>query len=339
MPFNATDVNQSLSASDQATANLTIACQGILKTSLTPSDSTWYRALQGELDQAQTLAQQWQAQLSTQLKEEVLTAVIDSGKEFTTQELEINHFFAQASDDFQGNQMRLQIKLMELKSLVLNISRSVADYAQTLSNWGQALRQTHQQMSETINQIQAQEAALQGQIAAINSQLADLQSQIAADRSAIEQAKREETKAILENVLEVFSGPLGGLATILGGMGVSSIAEAERKVATLEQTIQNYQDRIAFGQGNLTQDQAQLVALNALTLSAGIAVSDLDIAEQMLNVVRISWAGLLGEMEGVINKITRAQDFDTLLLERTWFNAACKEWLLIMDEAQRLIGM
>jgi hypothetical protein len=126
---------------------------------------------------------------------------------------------------------------------------------------------------------------------------------------------------------------------ILAGIGVSSIAEAQSKVAAMEDTINDYQARIISTQQNMTQDQAQLVSLNGLTFSAGVALSDIDVASQMLDTVRTSWDAFFQEMGDVISKIASAQDARTIIVEKVWFTAACNEWDLIVTGAQGLIGV
>jgi hypothetical protein len=106
----------------------------------------------------------------------------------------------------------------------------------------------------------------------------------------------------------------------------------------MENTIKNYQARIVSAQQNLTQDHAQLVTLNGLTFSAGIALSDIEIAEQMLDTVRTSWDAFFQEMDGVIKKIANAQNANAIIVEKAWFIAACNEWDLIVTGTQGLIG-
>jgi hypothetical protein len=208
-----------------------------------------------------------------------------------------------------------------------------------LRGWAHALEGIRGKMAATIGDIQNQEANLKSQINSINSMIASLQSQIIADRNAIAEAKAEETKGIVETIFGIILAPFtGGLSLILAGIGVSSIVEAESKVAALEGTIRDYQSRIVTDHQNLTKDQVQVATLNGLTLSAGVALNDLDVAERMLDIVRTNWAAFFQEMEDVITKISSAQNPEVVILQKAWFNSACEEWDLIVTGTNGLIG-
>lgn len=338
MSFNSVDINEQLSSSDRAAANLATSCQGIINTYIAPSDSTWYNTLHSELEQAQILAQQWQTQYSTQLKAEVLTCVVNCGQAFATQRSKINQLFDRASSNLGDTKVELHTELNALKGSIQMIPMTVAHYEQNLRNWGRELELIHRQMADTIAQIQEQETNLKSQIDSINNSIASLQSQIIANRETIAQAKIEQAKGTVETMFGAMFAPLtGGLSLILTGIGASSIEEAEGKVSAMEGTIRDYHSRIVSAQQNLTQDQTQLVTLNGLTFSATIALNDIDVAEQMLDTVRTSWEAFFQEIDGVISKIADAQESNAIVLEKAWFNAACNEWDLIVTPTQGFI--
>jgi hypothetical protein len=339
MSLDATQVNSQLSYSTSATANLRLSCQGILDTHLVSSDSPWYGALNSELQQAKSLAQEWQTQYDATLKTNVLTRVVQCGQAFLTARANINQLFDQASSDPDGAKAGLQAALGTLKAQVQIISATIASYETGLRGWGQRLNQVHDQMATTIGQIQAQEKDLQSQIDSINSNISTLQAEIVNDRNAIAQAESQRTTGIVETIFGIIFAPItGGLSLILAGIGVSSIAEAQSKVAAMENTINDYQARIISTQQNMNQDQAQIVSLSGLTFSAGIALSDIDVASQMLDTVRTNWDAFFQEVGDVITKIANAQDAKTIIVERAWFTAACNEWDRIVTSTQGLIS-
>jgi multidrug resistance efflux pump len=339
MSLDAADVNYQLSYSTSATANLRLSCQGILDTHIASSDSPWYGALNSELQQAKALAQEWQTQYDTTLKSDVLSRVVQCGQAFLSARAKINQLFDQASSDPDGAKAGLQAAFGTLKAQVQIISATVASYETGLRDWGQRLNQVHDQMATSIGQIQAQENDLQSQIDSINSNIALLQTEIVNDRNAIAEAESQRTTGIVETIFGIIFAPVtGGLSLILAGIGVSSIAEAQSKVAAMENTINDYQARIISTQQNLTQDQAQIVSLGGLTFSAGIALSDIDIASQMLDTIRTSWDAFFQEIGDVITKIANAQDARTIIVEKAWFTGACNEWDLIVTSTRALIG-
>lgn len=339
MSLDAADINAYQSSSASATANLKLSCQGIIDTHIAPSDSPWYGTLNSELQQAQALAQEWQTRYATKLNADVLACVVRCGQAFLATRTNVTRLFDQASSDPVGAKAGLQTALGALKAQVQTISTTVSGYEQGLRGWGQRLHQVHAQMAGTIGQIQAQENDLQSQIAAINSNIASLQTEIINDRNAIAEAESHRSTGIVETIFGILFAPFtGGLSLILAGIGVSSIAEAQSKVSAMENTINDYQARIVSTQQNLTQDQAQLVSLSGLTFSAGIALSDIDVAGQMLDTVRTSWDAFFQEMGDVITKITRAQDATAIVVEKAWFTAACNEWDLILAGTRGLMG-
>lgn len=339
MSLSANNVNQQLSSSASATANLTLSCQGIVDTRIAQSSSPWYATLNSELQQAQKLAQQWLTQYATKLRSDVLTCVVHCGQGFSATRTNISQLFDQAAQNPSGAKAALQTALSTLKGQTQMISQVVSTYETGLKTWGQQLRQAHDQMATTVGQIQAQENDLQSQIKAINTNISTLQAQIINDRKAISQAESQRTTGIVETIFGVLFAPFtGGLSLILAGIGVSSIAEAQSKVAAMEATIRDYQSRIVSAQQNLTQDQTQLVTLSGLTFSAGIALSDIEVAEQMLDSVRIGWDAFFQDMDGIITKIANAQNANAIIVEKAWFTAACDEWDLIVTGTQGLIG-
>lgn len=338
--LNGSTVSDQLSASSGANDNLTAACQGILDTRLAPSASHWYAPLQAELAQAQTLATQWRNQYGDKLEEDLLTCIIHCGQAFAAAQPAVTALFARAATDPSGAKAGLQTQLSALRDQTRMVQSSVANYEATLRTWGQQLSKVHDQMGATIAGVQNDEAALRAQISSINASIAAMQAEVQKDRDAIARAKKERDKGIAETIFGIVFAPFtGGLSLILTGIGVSSIVEGESKVSAMEGTIRNYQGRIVADQQNLTQDQVQLTTLQALSFSAGIALSDLNLGLQMLDAVRVSWETFFQEMDQVIGKITNATTADMIVVEQAWFNAACKEWALIVAEAQTLLKL
>ncbi len=338
MSLDANNLNQQLNSSASATSNLNISCQGILDTHIAQSSSPWYGTLVAELQAAQNLAQEWLANYSNKLNTDILTSIVNCGQSFTSERADILNMFDNPVNGSNGSP--LQGALIHLQQMVQTISTNVSNYETLLRNWGEMLQQAHDNMAATIGQIQAQENDLSSQIKAINTNIATLQEQIKQDRKVIAEAESHRTTGIIETIFGVVFAPFtGGLSLILAGIGVSSIAEAQSKVEAMEQTIKDYQTKIVSAQQNLNQDQAQLVTLQALTFSAGIALSDMEVALQMLDSVKTTWDTFSQEMSGVINKISKAENAGMLVVEKAWFNAACDEWAVIVSGAQALMGI
>ena len=337
MPLNASDVNRQFSASASATANLTASCQGILDTYLAPSSSPWYATLNSELQQAQTLAREWQTQYAEKTEAAIRSAVAECGQAFQSARANVTRLFDQAATDLAAAKSGLQSELNKLKAPAQAISGTVSDYKGKQRDWGVRLQAAHDRMKVTVGEIQAQASDLQVQIAGINADISRLQSEIGNARRAISEAESKKTCGTVMAVIGFVLAPFtGGLSLIIAGIGVSSIQEAEGRVRELEDTIGKYQASIISRQQNLSQDEAQVVTLNGLTLAAGVAISDIEVAGRALDLVRVGWEAFFLELGGVIAKIEKAQNAAAIVLEKAWFNAALNEWALILPAPRRL---
>lgn len=332
-------VDDQLAAASSATANLTAACRGILETRLAPSASHWHAPLQADLAELQRLAALWRDQHAGGLRERVLAAVAQGGRAFLEARDPVNQLFAGAEAAPDRARAGLQDRLSRLQESVRAISGAASTFEEGLKQWGRTLRAAHGALAATIGRIQEEAADLRAQIGALNATIASMQEEIIRDRRAIASARSRRDTGILETVFGILLVPVtGGLSLILAGIGVTSVAEAEGKVAALEQTIRGYQARIAAGQQNMTQDQVQVATLQALTVSAGVALSDADSALKLLDGVRTTWEAFLQEVTGVIGKLGHARTAAAIAVEQAWWNAACREWELIAAGTQALLG-
>lgn len=332
-------VDDQLAAATSTTANLTAACQGILDTTLAPSSSRWYPVLHADLQALREVAAQWQTQHAGKLRTDVVAAVAEGARAFRDARDPIDELFARAATDPAGTRAALHDALSRLEEVVGAIARAAATYEEGLQSWGQRLQQAHEKLSATIRQIQDEASGLEGEVQALNATMASMQAEIIRDRQEIARAQSARDQGIVQTIFGVLFAPVtGGLSLILAGIGVSSIAEAEAKVKALEQLIASYQSRIAAAQANMSQDQAQVASLQALTLSAGIARSDSESAQKFLDSVRTSWEAFRQELAGVIRKIGKADSAPEIVVERAWWNATVREWELISNGVEPLLG-
>jgi hypothetical protein len=214
-----------------------------------------------------------------------------------------------------------------------------AGYEAQLRDWGQRLSTVQGSLGRTVAQTQAQREDLQAQITVTNTMIAAMTADVLRDRQAIAEVQSKNTRGIVETIFGVVFAPFtGGASLILAGIGVSSIAEAQSKVNALENTIKNYQQRIASSQQALDQDQAQLVTLSGLLVSGDIAVNDVKFASQILEQVRASWDVFFQEMNGIVSKISNAENASGWIVEKAWFTAVCNEWDIIITGTQGIIG-
>jgi hypothetical protein len=339
MTLNAAQITQQLSSSATAAANLSASCQGILEAHLQAVASPWYANLNTQLRQAQALAGEWRTRFASELQTDVLNCVIHCGKAFGEHRATITNLFSSTGSDFVGVRAQLVTELSGLLASTQMIVRTTANYEAQLRDWGQRLSTVQASLGKTVAQIQAQAGDLQAQIVATNLAIGAVTTEVVRDRKAIAEAQSQNTSGIVETVFGIVFAPFtGGLSLVLAGIGVSSIVEAQSKVNALESTIKSYQDRIVAAQQTLTQDQAQLVTLSGLLVSGNIALSDVQVSSQMLDQVRTSWDVFFREMNGIVSKISNAQNASAWIVENAWFSAACNEWDVTVIGAQGIIG-
>ena len=293
--------------------------------------------LNKDLDALKAVAKQWDQQEASQLKNTILPVIIESGEQFSSSQSTIINLFDKAAANTENNKQALTNALHDLLKPVTQINATILTYEKSLKSWRDNLRQAHNQMNTTVGKIQSQEQDLEGKIQAVNATIADLEEQIKNDKKLIAKARKEASKTnVIKTIFGVILGAAtGGVGAILAGMGVSSIAEAEGKVKGLEQTINKYQQRLFQQQHAITQEQRELVSLKGLLLPANLALSDVDVAEQSMDDVRNSWEQFHQELTGVIEKINQATDAEMIIVEKAWFNAACKEWALVLEDAKQ----
>ena len=339
MTLNAAQITRQLSSSATAAANLSASCQGILEAHLQAVSSPWYANLNSQLQQAQALAGEWRNRFASELQTDVLTCVVHCGQGFGARRATITNLFNSTSGDFASVKAQLVAELTGLKGSTQMIVSTTANYEAQLRDWGVRLSVVQGSMGQAVGQIQAEAGDVQAQIIATNLAIGAMTTEVVRDRQAIAEAQSQNTSGIVETIFGVLFAPFtGGLSLILAGIGVSSIVEAQSKVNALESTIKSYQDRIVAAQQTLTQDQAQLVTLNGLLVSGNIALGDVQVSSQMLDQVRTSWDVFFQEMNGIVSKISNAQNASAWIVEKAWFNAACNEWDVIVTGTQGIIG-
>ena len=336
MSLNAQAIDHQLSESFHADATISAACHGILATKMTPTNASWYATLNKALDDLKVVAQQWDKEDVNQLKNTVLPAIIQCGLAFTQSENYLLDLFNQAKAAPMEKKQALVTGLQALNKPTQTIATAISHYESSLKNWGGNLGKAHDKLNASVGKIQSKEQLLASNIQSVNKTIVDLQNQIVKDKALINKARRASKKSsVIKTLFGIILGAAtGGVGTILAGMGVSSISGAEKKIKALEQSIKKYQLELYKHHNDLTREQQELIALKGLTLPASVALADVTVAEQSLDTVRTQWEQFYKELAGVIHKIEEATNADRIIVEKAWFNGACKEWALVIKDAQ-----
>lgn len=336
MSFDPAQTEQQLSYSIGAMVLLHASNQALIEVSITPSDSPWYQTLSAELGAIENVIVDWRESGFLYFQQQILQQVVTCGQAFLAARPGIDAQFDQLKVNFDpALKQEIADELASLQKPVGAMQDSLSAYLARLQQFQVALDTPHHNMVVTIAQIQANAAEIQAQITAINQEIANLQQQLVTDRQAIAKAKAAEHRGIAETIFGVLLAPFtGGLSLILAGIGVASIAEAEEKVSELESQISSSQAKIVGDQGELSDDQKQITTLKGLTMSVDMALSDIDNIDASLADLRTGWSVLTGELQTESQNVANANNAQSALMSKVWFDAACIGWQNIIQFAQ-----
>ncbi len=340
MTFRAAAIQPLIGHSMGAMLLLHSSNQAVIEANIAPSTSPWYTALNSELGAVESLVVGWRQNGYLFFQQDILGQVIACGQAFRAARSTLDALIASLErDDSPATRDEVVGELLRLAGHVTAITTSLDGYLEKLKAYQAAVADPHEAMIATIAQVQSQEADIQAQIQQVNATIATLKAQVTSARQAISMAEAAEHEGTLETIFGILFAPFtGGLSLILAGIGVASITQAEDKINDLETTIAAFQQQIVAGQSELSEDQSQVATLQGLTLGVGLILSDLDGIATALDPLRITWATLAGELSDVARKVQDATTTSGAMAERTWFDAACDEWEVIVSTCQHLQG-
>lgn len=341
MTFSARQVDAQLDESLSAVVLLSSSCQAVIEAEIERVESAWWEQLDKELGEAETLVVGWRNNGVLYFDSEVLESVSRAASAFLQARSVIAELFASLAEHFQpAGKQELVERFHGLQAPASAISSLIGGYLEKLASFEKAIGAVQRRMEKTVAEVQANETEIEAQIKAINTQIASLEEQIKTDREAIAKARSEETKGIVETIFGVLLAPVtGGASLILAGIGVASIAEAQKAVDGMESEISGYQQRISGDQASLGSDQRIVATLRSLTMSTSLVVEDVTGIEDALDALRTTWTLFDGELEGVVQKLEEASDAEGLAASRAWYEAACKEWEIIARHVREISGL
>lgn len=341
MTFSAQQVDGQLDESLSAVVLLSSSCQAVIEAEIERVESSWWEALDKELGEAETLVVAWRQNGVLYFDSEVLDSVSRAASAFLGSQSAIAGLFAALAEHFDpATKQELVERFHGLQAPVSAISSLVGSYLEKLARFEQAMGVVQQRMEKTVAEVQANETEIEEQIQAINSQIASLEERIKTDREAIAKVRSEETAGIVETIFGVLLAPFsGGASLILAGIGVASIAEAQKAVDGMESEISGYQQTISGDQASLGNDQKIVATLGSLTMSTNLVLGDVTGIEDALDALRVTWTLFGGELEGVVQKLEEASDAAGLAASQAWYEAACKEWEIIARHVDAISGL
>lgn len=331
--WSSSDCLGRLSESTNASILLQNACQGILKSSIRPVNSSWYPKLQEEFNQLKVVVTQWENDGWSTYKTQILQGVLSFGQSFSSQKSEMDRLLSSKNTADWLSAANIFLSLSDQLEALKN---ATVAYREHLSAFERNMSAVHEQMSKTLAGIQAQERDLAVQIQQTNQNLKNLASEIKRDRDVIAKAKREQPG---KTVLSIFTTIVTfGLSDLLGGIGVSSIAEGERKIASMENRVLQVQQKMAQDCANLTNEQQTIVSLHALSTSSNMVVEDMNRAEAALDSLKVTWDLLGEELTDIKEKLEKSTEASFAALCLAWYHASLNEWDILLNQTKNLVS-
>lgn len=342
---NAASTNDTTASGFASLQIVTTACHGILNTQFTaPSPKPdWFDELSKELDAAKVLAKQWIDDIAPQMTASVPTHVINYGTTYAAMTDQIVDLIdknptARGKDNPVVQQVFALIQALE-EELATIITEMEATQAQ-LKTWGDQMQVAHDNLFNGAANIQAAEAALQGDIDKMNNAIKGLRDMIDGENKAIAGSAAAIGIGLLALVVGIALAPeTGGASLVVAGIGAAGVIGGSITWGIMQDKISGQFDEIAKDQQRISDDNRQLVALQGLSLSAGMAVDSTATAINALSDVKVMWGVFQGEMQGTMDKLERTDEELASIVNKALVLAAQKEWNLAVAFAQQLAGM
>ena len=321
---------------------MSLACHGILNTELlAPSPKpAWFDDLSGDLDVTKVLARSWTEDLAPSITSRIPTHVIDYSSTFQGMSEMIlsllkEHPAAKGKDDDTVKEA-----LALIGALVDTIKEIVEDVEQTesdLKKWGHEMQTAHDELLEGTGSIQKAEVDLNKEIDRMNAAIDGLNKKIDTENMVMMGSVTAGAIALVTTISAIALIPeTGGWSLIVVGVGAAALVGAVGSGVTMEVLVQLQMGQIVDDNAKISADRAQIVALKALSLSANMAVQYVNLATQALSDVRTMWGLFGGELQGVVDKLNKADEELIAILDAGWVTGAQKEWAMVADFATQL---
>lgn len=297
-------VIQELFLYEAAIGNLTAACKGMEQTFMPRSKAS------GPLQDATQLASTWLTPDRVAYRAALLTDLSHTASLFRPS----------ATPDIKS-----------LVAAVTGLVQGLNDHLATLKKFSGQLADAQARLKKAIGQLQAEHGSLQSQIASFNKEIVSLQQEVARDRNAmIEALSKAHRDNIIGTVFGIVLSPItAGISITIAGIGLVSMAEAAKRVGTLDSQVADSERRMIGLRDGLDDNEAMLASMSMALVPGGIALGDLDSASRSLGVVTTLWTLFEKEMRGVMGHLVSSSTATLSVGQKNWLGMAGREMLAI----------
>ncbi len=325
---------------------VTMACQGVSETVFqAPSPKPdWFDDLDAKLGDAKTLADEWLNTLGQQVSQTIPLQILNFGPTYdavTKQILDIVK--KHGSESGKDNQYVVEIKELISQGLVPSVNTSIAEIEKIsvdLEAWGKKVMAAHNALSSGASNIQSAEIALKGDIDKMNNAIKNLHTYIDNENKAIAASAAAIGIGIFALIVGIALAPeTGGASLAIGGfIGAAGIIGGSVTWGIMQHKINEQFDEIAKDQAEKADDKRQLVALQGLAMASHAAVANLSLATTALSKLRTQWGVFQGELKGVVDKLEKAEDAISVIVQGVFTSAALNEWQEATTTANALVN-
>jgi hypothetical protein len=341
----ATNTNSSTASGFASLQIVTASCHGVLNTQfIAPSPKpSWFDDLNGKLDAAKVLANQWIDDIAPKLTASIPSHVIDYGTTYTALTDQIVDLLnknptAKGKDNPVVQQVFALISALhdEIETIITDVIGT----QEQLKIWGDAMQKSHDDLFAGAANIQSLQVDLQADIGKMNAAIQGLRAQIDAENKAIVAGALAIGVGLFALVVGIALAPVtGGASLIVSGIGGAAIIGGAVTWGVMQAKINGQFDEIAEDQNKISDDKRQLVALQGLSLAANSAISSIATATSALSDVKVMWTMFQNELQGTMDKLEKTDENLSAIVNKAYIIAAQNEWNLAVQFAQQLSGM
>lgn len=311
---------------------ITQSCEGVRNTVFIapPEKPSWFDDLNAKLGKAKGNATTWIDELAPSVTAGVPKKVIDyqttyEGLTNTIMGIVKEYPEAKGAED---PHVRLVHELVaELQGAVKEQIHGTELTATKLKEWGDAMQTSHDELTQGSASIQEAEVSMKSEIEKMEFAIKALESEIHAENIAIAASAGGIGLGLLLLVAGIALAPeTGGASLLVAGTGGLLIVGGAVTWGVMQAKIDKQFKEVAEDQNKLAADKRQLVALKGLSTASNQAIQYTSDATKALSEFRTTWALFEGELEGVSQKLQRAEDSLSTVVEGAFTEAAAKEW-------------
>ncbi|MBT9385130.1 hypothetical protein KM176_14765 [Pseudooceanicola sp. CBS1P-1] len=318
---------------------ITAACHGVLNTRLSPlpaweedpaSRPDWFEPLQAKLTHAKVLAAEWIEDIGPAMTACLPAQVVSYSAAHATLTDRIFRI-AEANPAARGAEdphVRDVCAMIDgLRSEVARIETALQEQDMSLRHWSLKMQDAYDTLSAGITGIQSTDLSLQGEIRSMNAAITGLQDSIHTENLAIAAGALVIAGGLLAMVVGVALSPVhGGTSAVVAGAGGLAALGGGLTWNMMRSKIGRDFEQIRVDQGQLGDDQNQLVALRGLETGAQQALRATGVASAMLARLRGLWRRLTTELEAVRQSLTGSDQELALVVNEGFVNGASREW-------------